>query len=62
LAQSGVFDPATLNRLVAEHQSRRRDHSAVLWALLMFDGFLGNHAERSAPHTELPRAHRLQAV
>lgn len=40
LANCGLFEPAALRRLVAEHQSGRRDHSAPLWALLMFDGFL----------------------
>jgi asparagine synthase (glutamine-hydrolysing) len=40
LAGCGIFNPHTLRRLVDEHQSRRRDHSAVLWALLMFDAFL----------------------
>ncbi len=44
LAESGFFDPATLHRLVADHQSGRRDHSAPLWSLLMFDGFLRSQA------------------
>lgn len=45
LAESGIFDPATLSRFVAEHQSGRRDHSSVLWSLLMFDGFLGSQSK-----------------
>jgi asparagine synthase (glutamine-hydrolysing) len=48
LAQSGLFDPAALSRLVTDHHSGRRDHSAVLWSLLMFDGFLHKHAEAPA--------------
>jgi asparagine synthase (glutamine-hydrolysing) len=36
----GVFAPESLDRLWREHASGRRDHSAGLWALLMFDGFL----------------------
>jgi asparagine synthase (glutamine-hydrolysing) len=40
LAQCGFFEPAELRRMVADHQSGRRDHSAPLWSLLMFDGFL----------------------
>ena len=44
LAESGLFDPATLARIVADHQSGRRDHSAILWSLLMFDGFLRQNA------------------
>jgi asparagine synthase (glutamine-hydrolysing) len=44
LAGSGYFDPAVLKRMVADHQSGRRDHSAPLWSLLMFDGFLKSQA------------------
>jgi asparagine synthase (glutamine-hydrolysing) len=47
LAQSGLFDTAELKRIVTDHQSGRRDHSAILWSLLMFEGFLRNN-ERSA--------------
>jgi asparagine synthase (glutamine-hydrolysing) len=43
LAQCGLFEPQTLRRLVADHQSGRRDYSAPLWSLLMFDGFLRKH-------------------
>src|SRR5690606_25441407 len=31
LAESGYFDPAVLKRMVADHQSGRRDYSAPLW-------------------------------
>ncbi len=44
LAECGLFEPATLQRLVADHQSGRRDYSAPLWALMMFDGFLQSAA------------------
>jgi asparagine synthase (glutamine-hydrolysing) len=44
LAASGFFDPAMLKRMVADHQSGRRDYSAPLWSLLMFDGFLKSQA------------------
>ena len=40
MCDSGYFRPESLRRLVDEHHSGRRDHSAVLWSLLMFDGFL----------------------
>jgi asparagine synthase (glutamine-hydrolysing) len=40
LADSGLFNPATLRRLVEQHQSGMRDHSAPLWSLLMFEAFL----------------------
>lgn len=42
LRDSGMFEPAHLVRLVEEHRSHKRDHSAILWSLLMFDGFLRN--------------------
>jgi asparagine synthase (glutamine-hydrolysing) len=40
LADTGFFDAACLERLVVEHQSGLRDHSAPLWSLLMFEAFL----------------------
>jgi asparagine synthase (glutamine-hydrolysing) len=40
LAQTGIFESAMLARLVDDHVTGRRDHSAPLWSLLMFDGFL----------------------
>jgi asparagine synthase (glutamine-hydrolysing) len=53
LADSGYFNAATLRRLVEQHESGSRDHSAPLWSLLMFEAFLrGVGAER----TSLPRA------
>jgi len=42
LAETGIFEQAALARVVADHQSGRRNYSAALWALLMFDGFLRN--------------------
>ena len=48
LTGCGLFDPAMLMRLVSDHQSGRRDYSAPLWALLMFDGFLRLNEERAA--------------
>jgi asparagine synthase (glutamine-hydrolysing) len=40
LAEAGIFEPAPLRRLVSQHINGTRDHSASLWALLMFEGFL----------------------
>ncbi len=40
LRDCGLFDPAYLKKLLEEHRSGRRNHSAPLWSLLMFDGFL----------------------
>jgi asparagine synthase (glutamine-hydrolysing) len=42
LAETGMFDPATLRQLVDAHLSGRRDYSTPLWTLLMFDAFLRN--------------------
>lgn len=42
LAGTGYFDPGMVRRLVEEHQSGAREHSAAIWALLMFDAFLRN--------------------
>ena len=47
LADSGVFDPDTLREFGRLHRSGRRDYSAVLWALLMFEGFLAKEGAAS---------------
>ena len=39
LADTGIFDQNFLRQLVDQHQSGARDHSASLWALLMFEAF-----------------------
>jgi asparagine synthase (glutamine-hydrolysing) len=36
----GFFKPEVLQSLVAQHLSGQRDHSDVLWSLIMFDAFL----------------------
>jgi asparagine synthase (glutamine-hydrolysing) len=46
LAASGLFDVAAIRETAAQHQRGLRDHSAVLWALVMFDRFLRSSAER----------------
>ena len=40
MLDSGYFDRPYLARMVDDHQSGLSDHSAALWCLLMFDGFL----------------------
>jgi asparagine synthase (glutamine-hydrolysing) len=40
IATCGYFEPAVLDRLLRQHASGRRDHSATLWKLLMLDAFL----------------------
>jgi len=40
LADTNIFDMKFVNKLVNEHQSGAREHSAALWSLLMFESFL----------------------
>lgn len=40
LLESGIFDPPTLLHLVQEHMDQKRDHSAMLWTLCMFEQFM----------------------
>jgi len=35
--QGGIFEPARIRELVEQHETGMRDHSAILWALLMLD-------------------------
>ncbi len=40
LAATGIFDRGFLSRLFDDHVAGRRDHSASLWALVMFESFI----------------------
>jgi asparagine synthase (glutamine-hydrolysing) len=42
LAKTGMFNRSYLQELIDHHQSGRRDYSAPLWTLLMFEAFLRN--------------------
>ena len=42
LADSGLFNPDSLRQIGKDHSSGRRNYSAVLWSLLMFEGFLSS--------------------
>src|SRR5690606_34875129 len=44
----GYFERGQLTRLIADHEAARRDHSAALWALLMFEGYLRRAADTKA--------------
>jgi asparagine synthase (glutamine-hydrolysing) len=44
-----MFERTALTALVDQHQSGVRDHSAPLWALLMFEAFLRGHESARAP-------------
>jgi asparagine synthase (glutamine-hydrolysing) len=48
LSETGMFDPTFLRQLIEQHQSGRRDFSAPLWSLLMFDSFLRNVLDTEA--------------
>lgn len=41
LARSGWFDMAEVGRIVAAHQSGRRDHGRLIWQMLMLEKALG---------------------
>jgi asparagine synthase (glutamine-hydrolysing) len=40
LLSTGLFEPAYLRHLVEAHESGRRDYSAPIWTVLMFEAFL----------------------
>ena len=42
LANTGLFNQKYLEKLVNQHQSGVRDHSAILWSLLMFEATTKN--------------------
>lgn len=44
MADCGFFDVSAVARLLAEHELGRFDHSAALWLLLVFEGFLAGEA------------------
>ncbi|WP_048861844.1 asparagine synthase (glutamine-hydrolyzing), partial [Acidisphaera rubrifaciens] len=57
MRDSGMFDAATLARLIDEHAAGRMDHSAVLWLLLVFDGFLAHPGGAAAMQADRIAAH-----
>lgn len=46
MSDSGIFDMRMLGRLVGQHAKGSRDHSAPLWALMMFENFLAKAGAR----------------
>ena len=46
LADSGLFNKKVLHDMVEHHQSGRRDYSAQIWSLLMFETFLRKEEAR----------------
>jgi asparagine synthase (glutamine-hydrolysing) len=53
LADTGIFNRTFLKEMLDQHQSGRRDYSAPLWTLLMFESFLRNvlHMEQPGSRT-----------
>jgi asparagine synthase (glutamine-hydrolysing) len=49
LADTDWFNASYLRRLVEDHQSGRRDYSAPLWTLMMFESFLRNVMDVQSP-------------
>ena len=49
LSDTGFFNRAFIREMLDQHQSGRRDHSASLWTLLMFESFLRNVLEVGTP-------------
>jgi asparagine synthase (glutamine-hydrolysing) len=55
LGETGFFDIAAIGKLIDQHQSGGRDHSAPLWTLLMFEAFLRQvHGHRARQADEVP--------
>ena len=48
IADSNLFDLGAVRELVEAHASAAADHSAAIWALLVFQGFLANSSEAAA--------------
>ncbi len=42
LADTGIFDMGFIRKMLDQHQSGRRDYSAPIWTLLMFEAFMRN--------------------
>jgi asparagine synthase (glutamine-hydrolysing) len=49
LRNQGLFDPATVQRLLREHASVTADHGRSLWALLMFQIWFDRFARAEGP-------------
>ena len=47
MAESGLFDPQALGRLVDQHANCNLDNTQVLWNLLVVEGFLATEARVS---------------
>jgi asparagine synthase (glutamine-hydrolysing) len=48
LASTGIFNSTFLAEMVEQHESGRRDYSAPIWTVLMFEAFLRKELEGAA--------------
>jgi asparagine synthase (glutamine-hydrolysing) len=60
LSRSGWFDMSRLKTIADEHRRGRRDHSSMIWSLLMLDGFIDQQLE-GASDTQRARSERASA-
>jgi asparagine synthase (glutamine-hydrolysing) len=54
--QRGYFEPAFVNRLVAEHLGGKRDHTLQLWQLVVFERWHRAYVDRTVAPAELLRS------
>ena len=60
--QRGYFEPRFIDRLVREHVTARRDHSARLWALVVFELWHRQYIDTSERVAALPITEALPAA
>jgi asparagine synthase (glutamine-hydrolysing) len=53
--ERGWFRPSAVERLLADHESRRAEHGHRLWCLLMLELWLRTHVESARPIATRPR-------
>lgn len=54
LASEGLFQPAYVQALKAEHLAGRRNHAHLLWSLMVFQGWRGRWLNSSSPVGAVP--------
>ncbi len=64
LADTGFFNMTFVKEMIDQHQTGRRDYSAPLWSLLMFESFLRNvlYAEQAHVQDADPRVAEIPPV
>ncbi len=50
LTKTGWFNVEYLKKIEHEHQSKLKDHSTLIWSLVMFDGFLKKEQAETTSH------------